>query len=63
MISEIQILRKLTAIPNNVFSTLIYDIISPNIDVDSNEKIAYIFIVMEYIDTDLSKIMKQAEQI
>lgn len=63
LISEIQILRKLTAIPNNVFSTLIYDIITPTVDVDSTDKISYIFIVMEYVDTDLSKIMKQADQI
>jgi len=46
-----------------VFTTLIYDIITPKIDTESASKLPYMFIVMEFVDTDLSKIMRQAEQI
>ena len=57
MLSEIQILRKLTAISVNVFVTNIYDVIAPKIDLDSSAPVSHLFIVMEYIKTDLSKLL------
>lgn len=57
MLSEIQILRKLTAIGVNVFVTNIYDVIAPKIDLDSSAPVSHLFIVMEYIKTDLSKLL------
>ena len=58
LVSEIQILRKTTAMPNNVFTTLIYDIITPELDITSTKQLSHMFIVMEYVDSDLCKIMK-----
>ena len=63
MLSEIQILRKITAIGANVFITNIYDVIAPKIDLDSSAPVSHIFIVMEYIKTDLSKLMEHSNQI
>lgn len=57
LLSEIQILRKLTSDPDNVYSTQIYDIIAPEIEVDSKDPVSHLFLVMEYVQSDLSKIM------
>ena len=63
LVSEIQVLRKMTAMPNNVFTTLIYDIITPELDITSTKQLSHMFIVMEYVDSDLCKIMKQSDLI
>lgn len=57
LVSEIQILRKLTACPNNVFTTKLYDIIMPEMDVESEEDVSHLFLVMEFVSTDLNKLM------
>ena len=53
IVSEIQIMRKLSSIPNNEFTPKIYDVITPNIVMDSKSKLPHLFIVMEYVDSDL----------
>ena len=53
IVSEIQIMRKLSSIESNVFTTHVFDIIIPEIDVNSTELIEYIFIVMDREETDL----------
>ena len=51
IIREIQILRQLSQMPNNQFTTKIFDIITP-----PNGDMSFIFIVMEHMQTDLKKI-------
>ena len=63
LLSEIQILRKLTFDPDNMFSTQIYDIIAPEIDLDSSSPVSHLFIVIEYVKSDLGKIMQHSRQI
>ena len=53
VISEIQIMRKLTERKSNCFTTLIYDVIIPEIDPEINGPIDYLFIVMNYEENDL----------
>ena len=53
LVSEIQIMRNLSSIPNNQFTTKIYDIITPDIVIDSKTELSHLFIVMEYVDSDL----------
>ena len=48
VISEIQIMRKLTALKDNCFTTHIFDVITPAINSNSSEPIDYVFIVMDY---------------
>jgi serine/threonine protein kinase len=45
IVREVQILRQLAEMPDNDFTTKIYDIIAPS---DPND-LSYIFIVMEYM--------------
>ena len=48
IINEIQILRKLSTVKENLFTTKILDVIVPkNASLDTNEPISYIFLVME----------------
>lgn len=63
LLSEIQILRKLTADPDNAFSTQLFDIIAPEIDVDSKSAVSHLFLVMEYVQSDLGKIMRHSDQV
>lgn len=56
-VSEIEILRKLSAIQDNCFTTKIYDIIIPDIDVNSADPIEYLFIVMDREETDLNQVL------
>ena len=58
-VSEIQVLRKLSALQNNVFTTKIYDIIVPEIDLTTNSPIAYIFMVMDIEETDLAEVLNE----
>ena len=63
LISEIQLMRKLTAMPNNVFTTKLFDIIVPDIDSTQADTLPMIMLVMDYIDSDLTRIMKNASNL
>ena len=58
IVREIQILRQLSQMPNNQFTTKIFDIITP-----PNGELNYIFIVMEHMQTDLKKIFQSMKQL
>ena len=58
-VSEIQILRKLSEVKDNCFTTKIFDIIVPDIDMDSSDPLDYIFIVMDIEDTDLAEVLNR----
>ena len=59
MLSEVHSLRMLSSVKENVYTTKIFDIIVPkNIDLASADPVEYIFIVMEYVEYDLNKILK-----
>ena len=59
IVREIQILRQFTQMENNGFTTKIYDIITPkNLD-----NLDYIFIVMEFMQTDMKKIFQSMPQL
>ena len=58
-VSEIQILRKLSAIKDNCFTTKIFDVIFSDVKLESSDTIDYIFIVMEIEDTDLAEVLNQ----
>ena len=62
-VGEVEILRKLSALKGNCFTTHIYDVITPEFDVDSADPIDYLFIVMEKEETDLCKVLDQYELI
>ena len=51
VISEIQIMRKLSSIPNNIFTVKLLDLIY-------SEDTHYIFIVMDYVEFDIKKVLK-----
>jgi mitogen-activated protein kinase 1/3 len=55
IVREIQILRHLSQMKNNHFTTKILDIISPN---STSLQINHIFIVLEYMPTDLKRIFQ-----
>jgi mitogen-activated protein kinase 1/3 len=52
IIREIQILRQFTQMENNCFTTKIYDIIAPK----TLDNLSYLFIVMDFMQTDMKKI-------
>ena len=53
VVSEIQIMRKLTKISKNIFTTQILDVI-----ISSNpERNDYLFIVMEHVEHDLRTVL------
>lgn len=54
VVSEVHILRKLSTLKENVFTTKVFDIILPK-DVGENDEkpIDFLFIVMEYVEFDL----------
>lgn len=56
-LSEINILRKLSSVKSNEFTTLIYDIIIPEINYQDTEPIKTIFIVMDNVSNDLNTII------
>ena len=55
MLSEIQILRKLSEIKENDFTTKLYDVITPEINSSNDDVIECIFLVMEYAGITLSR--------
>jgi serine/threonine protein kinase len=58
VIREIQLLRRLTEVPNNVHTVELIDLlICPK---ESNNSLLGLFIVMEYIDSDLKHVMSAA---
>lgn len=57
IVSEIEIMRKLTSVKGNCFTTKIFDVILPEVDVSSDEPLEYLFIVMDQEDTDLYKVL------
>lgn len=59
IVREIQILRQFTQMENNSFTTKIFDIITPK----SSESASYIFIVMEFMQTDMKKIFQSMPQL
>ena len=64
VISEIQIMRKLSSKASNQFTTKIYDVlIAPNFVPDSDCTVSYLFIVMEYMSLDLIKLMCMSSKV
>ena len=63
MLSEIQILRKLSEQKSNCFTTQIYDVLFPEFDETSEDSLEYIFIVMEHEESDLRKLLSEYESL
>lgn len=59
VLSEIQILRQLSTMKSNVFTTKLEDVIAST----NPEKISYIFIVMEHVDSDLKRVFNTTQNI
>ena len=59
LIGELQILRKLSSIKSNVYTTQLFDVIVP--DFDDTKDITCIIMVMNYVETDLKKVLNQAD--
>lgn len=61
IVSEIQILRELSSIKDNVFTTMIFDIITPeNVSITDDRPIDYLFVVMEYMEYNLRTVIENA---
>ena len=52
LVSEIQLLRKLSSIPNNDFTTRLFDLIVPDIKSDDDE-VNCVILVLEFLELDL----------
>ena len=50
-------MRKLTEQKSNCFTTHILDVIIPDVDPEIEDPIEFLFIVMDYEESDLSKII------
>ena len=61
--SEINILRKLSSVQNNIFTTNIHDIIVLDFDSKSDKPISCIFIVMDLISADLKMVIKNIDSL
>ena len=63
VLREIQILKALTKMPGNIFTTTLHEIIVPEkyINIGKTKDLTHIFLVMDYIDYDLSKMFFQDE--
>jgi serine/threonine protein kinase len=55
ILREVQILRKLSKMPGNVFTTKLLDIVVP---IPSEDGTITIFLVMSFVDQDLTKVLK-----
>ena len=55
ILREVQILRKLSKMPGNVFTTKLLDIVVP---IPSEDGTITIFLVMSFVDQDLNKVLK-----
>jgi hypothetical protein len=56
---EITILKEFSKMENNVFTTKIYDIIVPAEAYEDIEKFDHLFLVMEYVDYDMEKVIEK----
>ena len=57
-------MRKLTEQKSNCFTTKIYDVIIPEfVDIENDDPVDYIFIVMEYEQSDLRKILVEHDKL
>lgn len=57
-------MRKLTAMQSNVYTTKLFDIIVPDLDDTANKDAPpTIMLVMDYVDSDLTQIMKNAGEL
>ena len=62
MISEVRVLRKLSTIDDNVFTTKLSDIILPDdLSLENDEPIPYVFIVMEYQELSMSQVISDPD--
>ena len=52
-------MRKLTSIKDNIFTSKLLDVIMSN---DSEEPDSYLFIVMEYVEHDLKKLLQASNK-
>lgn len=60
-LSEIQILRKLSAIQENVFVTRLYDVVAPpKFETNEKDPLDYLFMVMEFFDSSLKDTLQMA---
>jgi hypothetical protein len=60
---EITILKELSKMEKNIFTTKLHDIIVPTDAYRDINKFDHLFLVMEYVDFDLKKAMEKiAEQ-
>ena len=50
IVSEIQILRKLSTIKENIYTVKLLDVITSDFDTNDDDKIDFIFLVMEHVD-------------
>lgn len=58
---EIEILKHLSKLRSNVFSTNLVEVIMP-FEIDSQHDCHFIFIVMEYVNSDLKKLFNATGQ-
>ena len=63
LVSEVQILRMFSMLPNNHFTPQVYDVLVSDIGSGSDGKIEYIMIVMEYLNSNLRTLMDQQERL
>ena len=60
ILREISLMRKLTKMKGNCFTTKLYDVIIPGKSVDDLEKFDEVFLVMNYQKHDLRKMMNKS---
>ena len=63
LVSEIQIMRKLSEQKSNCFTTHIYDVIFPEFDASTEDSLEYIFIVMDHEESDLRQLLSDYESL
>lgn len=61
IVSEIQVLRKLQSVPNNIYTTKLRDLIVP--EVEDSEPIPYVFIIMDYYPMDLRGVLSNSNMV
>ena len=62
-LSEINILRKLSSVKQNVFTTVVYDLVIPEVNYEDESPIKNIFIVMEILDTDMNDLIADSDRL
>lgn len=56
-------MRKMTAISSNCFTALLYDVIAPDFRPEDPGPLPHLFIVMEFVDSDLQKLMRYSSKV